>query len=125
MKTPEARTLSTKVVVSDVATREVLTTETAHKLSRQAQTYIYAYYSFYKSQNRGDDTIKLTLPLVGERLVKAFKTHCAAIDFNEGFVYGIVPNLKDGVIVITEYMLIEKKVRASIEEFTPRTSGPG
>jgi hypothetical protein len=35
----------------------------------------------------------LTLPLI-ERLVKAFKTHRAAIDFDAGFVNGFVPDLK-------------------------------
>jgi hypothetical protein len=84
-----------------VTSREVLTIETARKFSRQAEAYICAYYSFYESQNRGEDTTKLTLPLI-KRLVKAFKTHRAAIDFDAGFVYGVVPNLKDGVIVIDE-----------------------
>jgi hypothetical protein len=55
----------------------------------------------YGSQNRGDDTIKLLLLLI-KRLVKAFKTHRAAINFDAGFVYNFVPNLKDGVIVINE-----------------------
>ena len=44
---------------------------------------------------------KLTLPLI-ERLVKAFKTHQVAINFDTGFVYGFVPAMKDGVIVIDE-----------------------
>ena len=90
-----------KRLVSDVTSREVLTVDTVRKLSRRARAYICAYYSLYESQNRGDDTIKLTLPLI-ERLVKAFKTHRAAIDFDAGFVYGFVPNLKDGAIVIDE-----------------------
>jgi hypothetical protein len=84
-----------------VTSREVLTVDTVRKLSRRARAYICAYYSLYESQNRGDDTIKLTLPLI-ERLVKAFKTHRAAIDFDAGFVHGFVPNLKDGAIVIDE-----------------------
>jgi hypothetical protein len=84
-----------------VTSREVLTVDTVRKLSRQARAYICAYCSLYESQNRGDDTIKLTLPLI-ERLVKAFKTHLAAINFDAGFVYGFVPNLKDGAIIIDE-----------------------
>ncbi len=90
-----------KRLVSDVASREVLTVDTVRKLSRRARAYICAYYSMYESQNRGNDTIKLTLPLI-ERLVKAFKTHRAAISFDAGFVYGFVPNLMDGAIVIDE-----------------------
>jgi hypothetical protein len=38
----------------------------------------------------------LTLHLI-ERLVKAFKTHRAAIDFDAGFVNGFVPQLKKGI----------------------------
>ena len=44
-----------------------------------------------------DDTPTLTLPLI-ERLVKAFKTHRAAIDFDAGFVNGFVP-----VLQVTEF----------------------
>ena len=90
---------SFKKLVHDVTNREVLTTETIRKLSRRARSYICAYLSLYESSSRGDDTTKLTLPLI-ERLVKAFKTHRAAIDFDAGFVYGFVPAMKDGVIVI-------------------------
>jgi hypothetical protein len=96
-----------------VTRREDLTVDTARKLSRRARAYICAYYSLYESQNRGDDKIKLTLPLIG-RLVKAFKTRRAAIDFDAGFVYGFVPNLKDGAVVIDEYMSIEK-VSANVD----------
>ena len=90
-----------KRLVKDVTSRDVLTIETVRKLSRRARAYICAYYALYESQNRGDGTVKLTLPLI-ERLVKMFKTHRAAIDFDAGFIYGFVPNLKDGVIVIDE-----------------------
>jgi hypothetical protein len=38
-----------------------------------------------ESKRNGDDTSTLTLPLI-EHLVKAFKTHRAAIDFDAGFV---------------------------------------
>jgi hypothetical protein len=41
------------------------------------------------------------LPLI-ERVVKAFKTHRAALDFDAGFVNGFVPSMIDGVIVIDE-----------------------
>jgi hypothetical protein len=59
------------------------------------------YYSLYESKNRGIDTTKLTLPLI-ERIVKAFKTHRAALNFDAGFVNGFVPAMIDGVIVIDE-----------------------
>jgi hypothetical protein len=54
-----------------------------------------------REQKQGRRHDKLTLPLI-ERLVKLFKTHRAAIDFDASFVYGFVPALKDGVIVIDE-----------------------
>jgi hypothetical protein len=53
------------------------------------------------STNRGDNTTKVSLPLI-ERIVKAFKTHLAAIDFDAGFVYGFVPGMNDGVFAIDE-----------------------
>ena len=91
-----------KLVFNDVTSREVLITETVRKLSRRrARAYICAYYSLYESKNKGDDTTKLTLTLI-ERLAKAFKTHHAVIDFDASFVYGFVPALKVGVIVIDE-----------------------
>jgi hypothetical protein len=72
-----------------VTSREVLTVDTVRKLSRRARAYICAYYSLYESQNRGDDTTKLTLPLIKRLLVKAFKARRAAIDFDASFVYGL------------------------------------
>ena len=70
--------------------RDILTTKTVRKLLRWARAYICAYYSLYESKRNGDDTSTLTLPLI-ECLVKAFKTHRAAIDFDAGFVNGFVP----------------------------------
>ena len=91
-----------KKLVNDVTNREVLTTETIRKVSRRARSYICTYYSlYYESANRGDDTTKVSLPLI-ERIVKAFKSHRAAIDFDAGFVYGFVPAINDGAIVIDE-----------------------
>jgi hypothetical protein len=91
---------SFRKLVCEVTSRDILKTSTIRKLSRRARAYICAYYSLYESQNRGDTT-KLTLPLI-ERVVKAFKTHRAALDFDAGFVNGFVPSMIDGVIVIDE-----------------------
>ena len=90
-----------KRLVKDVTSREVLKTGTIRKLSRRARAYICAYYSLYESINRGDDTTKISLPLL-EGIVKAFKTHRAAIDFDKCFVYGFVPTLKNGEIVVID-----------------------
>jgi hypothetical protein len=62
-----------------------------HKLSRWARAYsTCAYYSLYERKYNGDNTSILTLPL-NECLVKAFKTHRAAVNFDAGFVNGFVP----------------------------------
>ena len=84
---------SFKVLVQECTSREILATKTVRKLSRRARAYICAYYSLYESKCNGNDTPTLTLPLI-ERLVKAFKTHRAAIDFDAGFVNGFVPELQ-------------------------------
>ena len=75
---------------------EILSTNTVHKLSRQARAYISAYYSLNESQHNGGDTQTLTLPLI-ECIVKAFKTHRATIDWDSSFVNGFV-HMFEGVI---------------------------
>jgi hypothetical protein len=89
-------------LVCEVTSRYILKTATIRKLSRRARAYICAYYSLYESKNRGIDTTKLTLPLIIERVIKTFKTHRAALDFDAGFVNGFVPAMIDGVIAIDE-----------------------
>jgi len=85
---------SFKVLVHECTSREILSTKTVRKLSRRARAYISAYYSLYESKHNGDDNTQvLTLPLI-ERVVKAFKNHRAAIDFDAGFVNGFVPVLQ-------------------------------
>jgi hypothetical protein len=74
-----------KGLVQQCTSRDILTTKTVRKLSRWARAYICAYYTLYKSKCMGDDIPTLTLPLI-ERLVMAFKTHRAAIDFDAGFM---------------------------------------
>ena len=58
-------------------------------VENNARAYISAYYSLNKSQHNGGDTQTLTLPLI-EHIVKAFKTHRAAIDWDLSFVNGFV-----------------------------------
>lgn len=94
-----------KQLVHECTSRDVLKTETVRKLSRRARAYICAYYSLYQSSNGTptDDNAPtvLTLPLI-ERLVKAFKTHRAAIDFDAGFVNAFVPKLERGAFVAND-----------------------
>jgi hypothetical protein len=90
-----------KELVLECTSRDILRTATVRKLSRRARAYICAYYSLYQSNNDTADNntpTTLTLPLI-ERLVKAFKTHRAAIDFDAGFVNAFVPKLERGVFV--------------------------
>lgn len=90
-----------KELVHECTSREILRTETVRKLSRRARAYICAYYSLYQGNNDAADNntpTTLTLPLI-ERLVKAFKTHRAAIDFDAGFVNAFVPKLERGVFI--------------------------
>ena len=86
---------SFKGLVQQCTSRDILTTKTVRKLSRRARAYICAYYALYESKCKGDDDTPetLTLPLI-ERLVKAFKTHRAAIDFDAGFVNRFVPKME-------------------------------
>ena len=79
-----------KVLVEECTSREILSKKTVCGLSRWARAYICAYFALYESKCKGDDTSTLTLPLI-ERLVKAFKTHRTAVDFDAGFVNGFVP----------------------------------
>jgi hypothetical protein len=84
---------SFKRLVDECTSRDILSTNTVRKLSRRARAYICAYYSLYESKRNGDDMPALTLPLI-ERLVKSFKTHRAAIDFDAGFLNGFVKVLQ-------------------------------
>ncbi len=87
---------SFKALVHECSSRDILTTKTVRKLSRRARAYICAYFAVYKNKENsgGDDntTPALTLQLI-ERLVKAFKTHRAAVDFDAGFVNSFLPGI--------------------------------
>ena len=81
------------MLVKECTSREILAIKTVHKISRWASTCICTYYTLYESKCKGDNTPTLTLPLI-EHLVKAFKTHRAAINFDAGFMNGFVPVLQ-------------------------------
>ena len=78
----------------ECTSRDYLRTETVRKLSRRARTYMCAYYSPYHDKT----STALTLPLI-LRLVKEFKTHRAAIDFDSGFVNSFILKLESGVFI--------------------------
>jgi hypothetical protein len=90
---------SFKALVHECISRDVLTTATVRKLSRRARSYICAYYALHqRQQNNGDDVPSLTLPLI-ERLVKAFKTHRAAVNFDTGLVNSFVSSAVEDVVL--------------------------
>ncbi|KAI2496293.1 hypothetical protein MHU86_18205 [Fragilaria crotonensis] len=98
-------------LVVECTSRDILRTETVRKLSRRARAYICAYYSLYESKNKKntDGTPPaLTLPLI-ERLVKAFKTHRAAIDFDAGFVNGFVPQLENCIFQMNSKEVVSEE----------------
>ncbi len=88
--------------MKECTSRDVLKTATVRKLSRRARSaYICAYYVLHqrKLNNCNDSTHTLTLPLI-ERLMKEFKTHRAAVDFDAGFVQSFVsPAIEDVVLL--------------------------
>ena len=81
------------MLVKECTSRDILAIKTVRKLSRWARAYICAYYALYESKCMGNDIPTLTLPFI-ERLVKAFKSHRAAIDFDAGFVNRYVPMME-------------------------------
>jgi len=86
--------ISFKALVKECTSRDILTTAIVRKLSRRARSYICAYYTLHQqnlANNCENDNrpAALTLPLI-ERLMKAFKTHRAAVDFDAGFVNSVV-----------------------------------
>jgi hypothetical protein len=98
-----------KALVMECTSRDILRTATVRKLSRRARAYICAYYSIYESKNNDNvDTPTLTLPLI-ERLVKAFKTHRAALDFDAGFVNGFVNSHEKGVFQMNTTSVLREK----------------
>ena len=64
----------------------------------------------FHAELAGDDTppTLLTLPLI-ERLVKAFKTHRAVLDFDSGFVNGFVTSVTDVVEVINTRSVLQER----------------
>jgi hypothetical protein len=87
---------SFKELVRLCSNRDVLSTKTVRKLSRRARAYICAYFLMHENiRNQSEENLQiLTLPLI-EKLVKAFKTHRAAVDFDAAFVNGFVPSIDD------------------------------
>jgi hypothetical protein len=101
---------SFKALVSECTSRDVLKTGVVRKLSKQARAYICAYFILQKQQLNNNNSIVLTLPLI-DRLMKIFKTHRAAVDFDAGFVQSVIPPEIEDVV---QFAL--KKNEAPIQE---------
>ena len=86
--------------MSECTNREVLKTEVVQKLSKQARAYICAYFILHQRQQNNKNALTLTLPLI-DHLMKIFKTHQAAMDFDAGFVQSVVPTEIEDVICLS------------------------
>jgi hypothetical protein len=84
-----------KEAVKKCISRDLLTTERIRKFSRRACQYICAYYKIYNEQKNREQQQKQqhqtyqvdesTTPVKLEKLMKEFKTHCCAMDFDSSF----------------------------------------
>jgi len=82
-----------KEAVKKCISRDLLTTERIRKFSRHACQYICAYYKIYNEQKNREQqqqhqtyqVDESTTPVKLEKLVKEFKTHRCAMDFDSSF----------------------------------------
>ena len=76
-----------KESVRKVLNRENITTERVRKFARRARAYICAYYRLHHgdSNNESKQGDRIS-PEVIEKLVRDFKTHCCALDFENKFI---------------------------------------
>jgi hypothetical protein len=68
--------------------REILSTERIRKLSQRARQYICTYYKIAIEQEQWEETNTTDLdstPIKVEKMVKLFKMHCCAMDFDSTF----------------------------------------
>jgi hypothetical protein len=78
-----------KECVKTCLSKRVLTKELIRKNSRTAHEYMCAYHGFYHQQQQetqASNQQKITIPTMIESLVKKFKTHRCALDFDHGFI---------------------------------------
>jgi hypothetical protein len=78
-----------KAAVAKCLDREILTTERVRKFSRRARKYVSTYYIIAKEregQQIATEATHLDAPLIQvEKMVKLFKTHRCAMDFDTHF----------------------------------------
>ena len=83
-------------LVKECVSREILTTECVRKLSRRARAYICAYYQIESKKNGATAQVdKMTsLPEI-EALMKEFRTHRSALDFDSAFCKSVVRRINE------------------------------
>ena len=85
--------------VRECLSRSVLTTERIRTFSRRARAYICAYYKLWtEKQQRAGQAVNThhddnSDPISIAKLVKKFKTHCCALDFDHSFCKATVIDL--------------------------------
>jgi len=82
--------------VKKCLTTNILTKECVQKFSKRARKYICAYHTVWQQKqestansNEEVDSPKdeaIAIPVKIKKLVKMFKTHCCALDFDQGFI---------------------------------------
>jgi hypothetical protein len=81
-----------------------MTTERVRAFSKRARSYICAYYAFETSSKEGIDNGECAaggqkISPLGygkiEQMVKKFRTHRCALDFDRGFINGILKDIDD------------------------------
>jgi hypothetical protein len=84
--------------------RDKMTTERVRAFSKRARSYICAYYAFETSSKEGIDNGECAaggqkMSPLGygkiEQMVKKFRTHRCALDFDRGFINGILKDIDD------------------------------
>lgn len=110
---------SFKALVKQCTSRDVLTTKAVRKLSRRARAYICAYFVLHqwKLKNNCDNTsssLTLTCPLI-ERIMKEYKTHRAAVDFDAGFVRSFVSSAIENVVLLAAKNEVSAAAAAAAE----------
>jgi hypothetical protein len=65
---------------------EVITQERVIKFSKRAREYICAYHTLHKEQQETHLPDPVVTPMKVEKLVKEFKTHRSALDFDYSFI---------------------------------------
>jgi hypothetical protein len=84
--------------------RDKMTTERVRAFSKRARSYICAYYAFETSRKEGIDNGECAaggqkISPLGyrkvEQMVKKFRTHRCALDFDRGFINGILKDIND------------------------------